>query len=252
MRLRRVHPAIETIATYLIRVAPSLLLGATMLVLFRRNARGRMVVYLALFVLLRDSMSPLGLWSFGSEGGFWIRLPIDPWFLVAFGVSSLVVSLALVRFDRDLRAFLRWTEGGAMRALAWGIAGALCVASPLALAYRFTPIEARGGLVPLEHGPALLMFALLGNLFEELLFRGYVFGHLEQRMSPIRAGVWSGVVFAFCHMYLATTVTNVGYPLLVFTLWEGVIAGLARAKAGLVASTLTHGGAIFLLSSGWL
>jgi hypothetical protein len=68
-------------------------------------------------------------------------------------------------------------------------------------------------------------------------------------MSPIKAGVSSGIVFAFCHIFLAITVTGIGYPLLVFTLWEGVIAGIVGARCGVIAATLTHGGAIFLLSS---
>ena len=85
-----------------------------------------------------------------------------------------------------------------------------------------------------------------------MLFRGYVYGYLAQRMTPIRAGVWSGVVFAFCHVYLASTVTGVGHPLLLFTMWEGVIAGVVGARCGVLASALTHGGAIFLLSSGLL
>ena len=38
--------------------------------------------------------------------------------------------------------------------------------------------------------------------------------------------------------------------LLAFTLWEGTIAGLVGAKGGVLPATLTHGGAIFLLSSG--
>jgi uncharacterized protein len=45
-------------------------------------------------------------------------------------------------------------------------------------------------------------------------------------------------------------VTGVGYPLLVFTLWEGVIAGVVGAKRGVLPAALTHGGTIFLLSSG--
>jgi hypothetical protein len=69
-------------------------------------------------------------------------------------------------------------------------------------------------------------------------------------MTPINAGIASGVVFAFCHIFLAITVTAAGYPLLVFTLWEGIIAGIIGAKGGVLCSTLTHGGAIFLLSSG--
>jgi hypothetical protein len=69
-------------------------------------------------------------------------------------------------------------------------------------------------------------------------------------MTPVTAGIASGVVFAFCHIYLATTVTDAGVNLLAFTLWEGIIAGLVGAKGGVLASTVTHGGAIFLLSSG--
>ena len=102
----------------------------------------------------------------------------------------------------------------------------------------------------MQNVPALLVFAVLGNLLEEALFRGYVYGYLAQQMTPIRAGISSGVVFAFCHIFLAITVTEVGYPLLVFTLWEGMIAGIVGAKCGVMPATLTHGGAIFFLSSG--
>src|SRR5204863_165085 len=116
--------------------------------------------------------------------------------------------------------------------------------------YQYTDIDARGGAVPARTVPAVLVFALLGNLFEETIFRGYVYGHLAQSMTPTEAAIASGVVFAFCHIYLALTVTGVGYPLLAFTLWEGVIAGLVGSRGGVLSSTLTHGGAIFLLSSG--
>jgi membrane protease YdiL (CAAX protease family) len=131
-----------------------------------------------------------------------------------------------------------------------GLVGVLVVVGPLAVAYRHVPIAARGGLVPHDLLLPTLVFALLGNLLEEALFRGYVYGWLIQTMRPLSAAVVSGVVFAFCHSYLATTVTGVGYPLLVFTLWEGTIAGVVGAKCGVLPAALTHGGAIFLLSSG--
>jgi membrane protease YdiL (CAAX protease family) len=95
------------------------------------------------------------------------------------------------------------------------------------------------------------VFAFLGNLLEEMLFRGYVYGELARRMTPVRAGISSGVVFAFCPVkYLATTVTGIRYPLLVFCLWESVIVSTVGAKGGVLPSTLTHGGAIFLFPSG--
>ena len=122
--------------------------------------------------------------------------------------------------------------------------------APLVVVYQHTAIAFRGGPVPFQNIPAILVFALLGNLLEESLFRGYVYGWLAERMPPIKAGISSGVVFAFCHVFLAITVTDIGYPLLVFTLWEGIIAGIVGAKGGVIPATVTHGGAIFLLASG--
>jgi len=72
------NPTLETMAIYLARVAPGLIAGAMMLFLARREAQLRIVLYPALFVLLRDTMTPLGLWSFGRQGFFWIRLHSDP------------------------------------------------------------------------------------------------------------------------------------------------------------------------------
>ena len=51
---------------------------------------------------------------------------------------------------------------------------------------------------------------------------------------------------------LALTVTDVGYPLLLFALYEGVIAGLVAMKYGVIPAALTHGLAIFIISSGLL
>lgn len=244
------NPTLETIGLYFARVAPGLVLGALMLFIFRRQARARIVVYLALFVLLRDALTPLGLWSFGADGFFWIRLHSDPWFLVAFGLACVGMSLALYFLDRDNQPLIQWMHGRPLVGMAWGVAGAAVVVAPLVAVYQYTSIESRGGAVPVENVPAILVFALLGNLFEETLFRGYVFGQLSQWTPRLQAGIASGVVFAFCHIYLATTVTGVGYPLLLFTLWEGVIAGVVGAKGGVIPSTVTHGVAIFLLSSG--
>ncbi|MFO0968374.1 MAG: CPBP family glutamic-type intramembrane protease [Gemmataceae bacterium] len=244
------NPTFETIGTYFIRVAPGFLLGAAMLFVFRREARLRIVFYLALFVLLRDAMTPLGLWSFGSQGFFWIRLAPDPLFMVLFGAGCLGLTLALYYLDRANRPLFCWVRGSPPVGLAWGLAGTLVAVAPLFVVYQYTPLEMRGGPVPTAHLAALLGFALLGNLLEEALFRGYVLGYLAQTMSSLKAGVASGLVFAFCHIFLATTVTSVGYPLLVFTLWEGAIAGLVGARSGVLPATLTHGGAIFLLASG--
>ncbi len=244
--------AVEIIAKYFALVGPGLLLAVLMLALLRQTPRLRIVVYLALFVLLRDAMTPLGLWFFGGEGFFWIRLSNDPAFLAIFGVSCLGLSLGLYFLDRDNQTLVCWTRGNLLVGVLGGLAAAIAVVAPCFVFYRFTSLSSRGGPVPPPAIPAILVFAFLGNLLEELLFRGYVLGWLAERMALMRAGLATGVVFAFCHIYLACTVTNIGYPLLLFTLWEGIIAGVVGAKGGVLASTMTHGGAIFLLSSGLL
>ncbi len=221
-----------------------------MLFLFRREPRLRIVLYLAIFILLRDAMTPLGLWSFGRQGFFWIRLDSDPWFLVLLGLACLGISLGVYYLDGENQSLFRWTRGNLPSGLVWGVCGAFVVVAPFVAAYQHTAVESRGGPIPLQNIPAILVFAMLGNLLEEALFRGYVYGQLAQKMAPIKAGIASGVVFAFCHVFLATTVTDTGYPLLVFTLWEGMIAGGVGAKGGVIPATLTHGGAIFVLSSG--
>jgi membrane protease YdiL (CAAX protease family) len=240
----------ETLVMYLARTAPGLGLGGMMLFVLRREPKARIVLYLALFILLRDAMTPLGLWSFGTQGFFWIRLHDDPSFLSVFGIACLGLTTALYFLDRENRPLLQWMRGNWYRGLLWGAFGALVVVAPLAIIYQHTPIDTRGGPVSSHLLPAIMVFTLLGNLFEETLFRGYVYGQLAQKMATFPAAVASGVVFAFCHIFLATTVTSVGYPLLVFTLWEGIIAGIVGSKGGVLPATLTHGGAIFLLSSG--
>ena len=66
----------------------------------------------------------------------------------------------------------------------------------------------------------------------------------------MRAAVLSGLLFAACHVFLASTVTDVGPPLLAFALYEGLICAFLRMREGVIAAALAHGTAIFLLASG--
>jgi hypothetical protein len=249
-RLEIVELNLGILVTYLSRIAPALALGGVLLILARRARRMRIVIYLALFILLRDAMTPLGLWSLGTEGFFWLRLAEAPGFLVVFGLGSFAMTVGMAYLDKPNRTGLRWIRGHPVEGGIVGLIGASVVALPLVLIYRSTPIELRGGTVPTRILPALLIFALLGNFLEETLFRGYVLEELALTMPSMKAGVFSGVVFAFCHIYLATTVTDTGSALLLFTLWEGILAGVIGSRYGILPATLTHGGAIFLLASG--
>ena len=241
---------ISTLTVYFSRVAPGVALGAALVLFTRKEPRLRIPIYLALFVLLRDAMTPLGLWAFGTQAGFWIRMRGDAVFLAVTAIFSLAISVGMYWADRENRPLFQWIRGPALRGVSVGVAGAALVVAPLALIYRQVPITERGGPVPTVLLPALFAATILGNLFEEALFRGYVFGFLALRMPSLKAGVVSGFVFAFCHVFLATTVTDVGNSLLVFTLWEGIVAGIIGAKYGVVPAAFAHGGAIFLLSAG--
>src|SRR6516165_3835461 len=132
------NTTLDLFVTYLFRVAPGLVLGALMLFLTRREPRLRIVIYLALFILLRDTMTPLGLWSFGTEGFLWIRLHSDPIFLVFFGVACLGVSLSLYYLDRENQSLFRWTRGRVSLGFLWGIGGAVVVVAPLLAVYQYT------------------------------------------------------------------------------------------------------------------
>lgn len=208
-------------------------------------------MYITSFILMRDTLTPLGLWKIGKTGGvFWVRLSADPVFLILFGLCSLVMVMGLFAFDRENRQQLIWFKKKKIIGIILGLTGGLAVVLPYFILYRRIGIEQRGGAVDTTLLIPIFVFALFGNLFEEGLFRGYVLGSLQCKEKRLWAGFASGVVFAFCHVFLAITVTDVGLPLLLFVLWEGVITGLVGAEYGIIPSTLCHGGAVFLLSSG--
>jgi membrane protease YdiL (CAAX protease family) len=94
----------------------------------------------------------------------------------------------------------------------------------------------------------MLILAYCANALEEVLFRGFLQGYLEQHVTPLRAAWLSGLAFAACHSFLALSVTQLGWPVLAFTLIEGVACGLVRMRYGVVAATATHGTAILLIA----
>jgi len=242
---------LDLLAAYLLRTAPAVLIGAAfLLVLPRRFLEVRLLSYILLFILMRDAMTPLGLWRVGSEGAFWLRVVPDAGLLLFIGLASAGIVVLTNRLEPDLARLLVWGKGHPLTAFAAGIAGALVIAAPVALMYTSIPLAERGGPIPTALLPALLAFCLLANLYEESLFRGYFQGYVEQFTAPWRAALLAGILFGFGHAFLAVTVTNAGPTIIVFTLYEGLIAAFIRLRFGLLASTVAHGGGIFLLASG--
>jgi len=227
----------------------------------------------------RDTLTPVGLWEIETRSSFFLRLPEHPAALCLLTASSVcLVGLALAT-ERGLAAGVAWHRGkGAHAAAGAGcLAGAAIVLPVVWLAgdgsvvHSMMASDAELTASPppavTSHWALLLTFSLVGNLYEELLFRGFLQGCLERTFlqditdkpasgraaaeavaaAKTRAALASGLAFAFAHGSLATATTDCGWVLLVFCLWEGLVAGFVYARFGLIGSTVAHGGAIFLL-----
>ncbi|MFI6541167.1 lysostaphin resistance A-like protein [Nonomuraea sp. NPDC050547] len=235
---------------YSVRILPGLLLigGCFTLARGERDPLLRIVLLIFGFVLIRDAMTPIGFWRLGTTGvAPWLRLTDHAGVLLVFGVSTLGLTALILRLDRGLRAMVSWGRFNTAT-VGMGLGGGALAAAPVLLLSQLAPLSGRGGAVALSLLPALLFFCLAGNLAEEVLFRGFLQGRLETHSSPRRAAVLSALLFAACHAFLASTVTDVGWPLLAFTLYEGLICAYLRMRSGVIAAALAHGIAIFLLA----
>ena len=243
---------LEDLLGYSLRLTPGLVvLAATFALWPRRQVIARILLLILGFVLVRDVMTPLGFWDFGRTGvAFWIRFRPEPLLLWALALSSAGLAAALYFGLPELRAGVRRGSFAKASTWLWGLGGVLVISLPISGLAMTQPLSARGGTVPVQVLPALFALAILGNLLEELLFRGFLQSQLEPTVGPRRAVLLSGLTFAAGHVFLASTVTDVGMPLLLFTLAEGLVAAEVYRRAGLWAATLTHGGIIFLLASG--
>jgi uncharacterized protein len=236
---------------YMLRIMPGFVLFTALILLLPKTMKGlRVMAYIMLFILIRDAMTPLRFWSFGEGGGFWIRFMPDGILLTLLGLSSAALAGGIYLYEREMRGMIPWFRNGRIAGIATGIGAAAVIAAPLLVAGITVPLAARGGPFPSILLPALLVMTLGGNLYEELLFRGYLQGYLlEKGTPPLRAALLSGIAFGAGHAFLASTVTSVGLPLLAFAAWEGTILGLLRMRYGVIPAALAHGLAIFMLSS---
>lgn len=259
-------PSLDRLAAYLTDVAPALLFVVAALALVpRRMIAARVLVAVLGFVLLRDAMTGHGLWRLGTVGErstLWMRLTADPILLVSLSVLSLAAVGGLVAAFRHRSRGMRWTADRAWLSVPVGLLGAAVIVLPLAVLYGSVPalssalglaevpLDARGGAVAAGVLIPLLVFALCGNLLEEVLFRGLLQSELEHHTTVARSALASAVVFAACHAFLASTVTDLGWPLLAFVLFEGLVCAAIAIRHGILGATVAHGGAVFLLASG--
>ena len=212
---------------------------------------------------------PLEDWDRMWKPSMWLRNPPKPhpahvWHLVAIlalaGYANVIANLVLedawhIPFNLGVlavalliarRAGTTWTSmglrtdrlkrglvvGGSI-ILAIGLGVAIAVAIP-----DFRELFLQDRLV--DQSVAWLLFQALIRipiataLYEEVMFRGIVFGMLARRYSPLKAGLASSVLFGFWHV-LPTLVTD---PL---GDTDATVVGLAISVLGAVAGTTVAG-----------
>lgn len=195
-------------------------------------------------------MTPVGFWEFGiTEPAIWLRFIDNSLILTVLGILSLVAALALLQI-KDLRKLVRWGNLHSWKTYFVGLITGLLVAAPFVLLALGTPIAARGSEVSTTLLPALFILSFAGNFLEELIFRGFLQSYFEKYSSTIRAALLSGLMFAVAHIFLASTVTNLGLPVILFVAIEGLACAFVYRKYGLISSAIVHGLVIFTLASG--
>ena len=246
-------PEFISLAAYLLAIAPPFLVCAALLLVLPRTAPPavpllRVLVHILFFVLARDAMTAHGYWQVAAGG---MRCTAPPLVLLALGAMSLGLVASTCWLESEARRQIRWLGMRPALSVLLGVAGAGVI---VALAAGLKALFGLASLppVPASAWPLLLAFALAANCYEEVLFRGLLQQQLRAWLPAWRAALVSGLLFGLCHAFLATTVTQVGAPILVLTVIEGVVAGLVYCRAGLLGASLAHGLAIFALAAGWV
>ena len=124
--------------------------------------------------------------------------------MALLGLGSLAMVAAMCLYDPEAGSLLIWFKGNRLHGLAAGMFAALVIALPLLIIYRFVPLEARGGPVAVRLLPGILTTTLLGNLYEEVLFRGFLQGLFEKKArraeleagGRLRSGFWFRAFFS--------------------------------------------------------
>lgn len=169
------------------------------------------------------------------------NLVLDDAWHIPFNLGVLVVALLIAR-----RAGTTWTSMGLrtdrlMRGLVIGGSIILIIGAGVAIAVaipQFRDLFRQDRLV--DESAAWLVFQALVRipiataLYEEVLFRGIVFGMLARRYSPLKAGLASSVLFGLWHI-LPTFVTDpLGDA-------DSTLIALTLTVVGAVASTMVAG-----------
>ena len=232
---------------YFISITPGFLVFVALLVIVPRDhTLLRILLHIAFFVLARDAMTRSGFWQINAGS---LRFTAGPSVLLCLAALSAALCVGVFWLERQARQGMSWCGSRVGTSLMVGVAGAVLIAAVVAALKAVFALPSLPAPVA-DTVAVLILFALAGNAYEELLFRGMLQNTLGKSMSAHRAAWVSGLFFCLFHAYLATTVTTVGTPVLLFTLLEGCVAAFVYMRAGLLGATLTHGLAIAAIATG--
>ncbi|QTH12338.1 CPBP family intramembrane metalloprotease [Pseudomonas corrugata] len=229
---------------YSLYLSPGLVLLGLWFGLTPKSQTGlRIAILILAFVLMRDAMTPLRMWFLNDD--MQIGFLANPFVLASLGGLSLALVALIPRLSPELWQLVVVSKGNRLAGLGLGIVAGCLIGLPLLL-YQGVEADLIPGYWTWLAGMVVLAYG--ANALEEVLFRGLLQGYLEQHVSALRAAMTSAVAFSACHTFLALSVTQLGWPVLLFTLIEGLACGLIRMRYGVVASTIAHGTAILLIA----
>lgn len=233
--------ALTPLLDYVLALSPILALFSAWFWITPCSLMGlRSAIVLIAFILTRDMMTPRGLWIVGGKPA--LQFHANAWILVLLGLASILLITCLARLAPALWRLVTGFKGNRACGMAAGVAAGCVIGLPLRIYQGMeTP--------PLAWMLGFVVFALGGNALEEVLFRGVLQGLLETQTSAQRAALGSALAFSACHAYLAFILTQVGWPIMLFTLVEGLVCAQVRLRWGTVPAVAAHGTAIALLGA---
>lgn len=139
---------------------------------------------------------------------FAISVAINPFFppVVDFYVVSVLRFFLLVLFMRQIHGKdlkWAWKNLGFIRPILTPALFGLLIALPMAVIFLGIPLATGRSISLLPGWPYLIPAVLVGpGLFEEGLFRGYVFNHYFtfSKMGWVKASFFSGILFSLSHL----------------------------------------------------
>lgn len=233
--------ALPVLLGYLWRIFPIMGLCAVWLCSTPRAQTGmQLLILIFAFIGIRDMMTPCGLWHLGGEPP--LRFHRNHWVLALLGLGSINLIAMLAQFLPRCWRLVVGFKGNCTTGLAIGITAGCIIGLPIRY---YLELE----LAPFLWLFCFALFAFAGNALEEVLFRGMLQSQLERHTTAQRAALCSACAFCACHSYLAFVLTDHGWPIVLFTMVEGLICSQVRLKFGTWPATATHGTAILMIGA---